>query len=240
LSDPQKIVIIIPAFNEELNIGLVLEGIQKEAPGIPVVVINDGSSDLTEQIAIEHGARVINLSYNSGYGVALQTGFIYAVQKEFSTVVHLDADGQHDPRYIRHLLEAVNQDNVDVVIGSRFLGKREYKTSFFKRLGMIVFGGIASIIVRRRVTDPTSGFQALKGKAVGFAASDFYPPDYPDADFIILLHRAGLRVREIPVTMHSNAQNKSMHRGHKTFYYAFKMVLSILVTILRKKPGIWV
>ena len=237
MSDPQKILIIMPAFNEELNIGPVLEEIQKEAPGIPVVVINDGSSDLTEQIAIEHGARVINLSCNSGYGVALQTGFIYAVQNEYSTVIHLDADGQHDPRYIRNLLEEISQDDVDVVIGSRFLGNSKYKTSIFKRLGMLVFGGIASVIVRRRVTDPTSGFQALKGKSVNFAASDVYPPDYPDADFIVLLHRAGLKVREIPVTMHPNAQNKSMHRGHKTIYYAFKMMLSILVTILRKKPG---
>ena len=237
MSDPQKILIIIPAFNEELNIGPVLEGIQKEVPGIPVVVINDGSSDLTEQIALEHGARVINLPYNSGYGVALQTGFIFAVQKEYSTVIHLDADGQHDPRYIKNLIEAVNNDDVDVVIGSRFLGECEYKTSVFKRLGMIIFGGIASMIVRRRVTDPTSGFQALRGKAVKFAASDFYPPDYPDADFIILLHRAGLRVREIPVRMHPNAQNKSMHRGHKNLYYAFKMILSILVTMLRRKPG---
>ena len=236
MSDPQKILIIMPAFNEEATIGRVLESTQEEVPGIPVVVINDGSSDHTAQIAEEHGARVITLPYNSGYGVALQTGFIYALQHEYSTVIHLDADGQHDPRYIKNLLEAINQDDVDVVIGSRFMEKGQYKTSFLKRLGMIIFGTLASIIVRRRVTDPTSGFQALKGKAIRFAASDFYPPDYPDADFIILLHQSGLRVKEIPVTMHPNVLNQSMHRGHKTIYYAFKMLLSILVTLLRKKP----
>ena len=100
---------------------------------------------------------------------------------------------------------------------------------------MIIFGSIASLIIRQKVTDPTSGFQAIKGKTLEFAAGDFYPPDYPDADFIIMLHRNGFRIREIPVTMHPNAENKSMHRGHKTLYYVFKMALSILVTLLRKK-----
>lgn len=236
LIESEKTLIVIPAFNEAASIGKVLSEIKQQVSHIPILVINDGSSDRTAAIAEKHGARVITLPYNSGYGVALQTGFIYALQNKFTTVLHMDADGQHDPHFIKPLLQEIKKDDVDVVIGSRFLGSCDYKTSLPKRLGMIIFGSIASTIIHQKVTDPTSGFQAIKGKTLEFAAGDFYPPDYPDADFIIVLHRHGFRIREIPVTMHPNAENKSMHRGHKTLYYVFKMVLSIVVTLLREKP----
>jgi len=235
LTECKKILIVIPAFNEAANIGRVLADIKREVPDIPILLVNDGSSDDTERIAGEGGAKVITLPFNSGYGVALQTGFLYALQKKYSVVLHMDADGQHDARFIKPLLREIEKDDVDVVIGSRFLGACKYKAAFLKRLGMLFFGGIASLITGQKVTDPTSGFQAIKGKTITFAAGDFYPPDYPDADFIIMLHRHGFRIREIPVAMHPNAENKSMHRGHKTLYYVFKMILSIVVTLLRKE-----
>ncbi|MEC7785537.1 MAG: glycosyltransferase family 2 protein, partial [Nitrospinota bacterium] len=121
----------------------------------------------------------------------------------------------------------------DVVIGSRYLANNSYKTSFARYVGIFIFGKIASLFCGQKVTDPTSGFQALKGKAINFAASDHYPPDYPDADFIILMHRHGLKVKEIPVTMHASPDKVSMHQGHKTIYYILKMFLSIFVTVLR-------
>ena len=119
------------------------------------------------------------------------------------------------------------------MIGSRFLDSSSYKTSWARHTGIFIFGKIASMFCGHKVTDPTSGFQALNGKAIHFAASDHYPPDYPDADFIILMHRYGLKVREIPVTMHASPDKESMHHGHKTIYYIFKMFLSIFVTVLR-------
>ena len=234
LTKPPKILIVIPAHNEEKNIGAVLKGIQKQSPEFPILVINDGSSDNTEKVALEHNAEVISLPYNSGYGIALQTGFLYAVKNDFSIVVQMDSDGQHDPADIKDLIEAVQKENCDVVIGSRFLSKDSYKSSLARHAGMLLFGGIASILCGQKVTDPTSGFQALKGQAIQFAASDNYPPDYPDADFIILLNRCGFKVKEIPVTMHASPVKESMHHGHKTIYYVFKMFLSIVVTLLRK------
>lgn len=231
-------MIVIPSYNEEKNIGTVLDGIQKFCPGLPILVINDGSGDATGRVSEEHGARVISLPYNSGYGVALQTGFIYAEQQGYSVVVQLDADGQHDPRNIRDLLREIQKDDVDVVVGSRFLGPVKYRTTLSRRLGMFIFGKLASIICKRRISDPTSGFQAVKGKAIRFVASDAYPPDYPDADFLILLHKCGFRVREIPVTMYPSPLHKSMHQGPKTIYYVFKMFLSIFVTLVRQKPGV--
>lgn len=236
LTQPPKILIIIPAYNEGKHIGAVLEDIQKHSPGIPILVINDGSSDNTEKIVREHNARVISLPYNSGYGIALQTGFLYAVKNDFSIVVQIDSDGQHDPSDIKNLIEEVQKENCDVVIGSRFLSKDSYKTSLARHAGILLFGKIASILCGQNVTDPTSGFQALKGQAIQFAASDNYPPDYPDADFIILLHRCGFKIKEIPVTMHASPDKESMHHGHKTIYYVFKMFLSIFVTLLRKSP----
>ncbi len=234
LTKPPKVLIVIPAYNEERNIGAVLDGIQKKAPGFPILVINDGSSDNTEKVVLEHNAEVISLPYNSGYGIALQTGFMYAVKNDFSIVVQMDSDGQHDPANINDLIEEVKKEGCDVVIGSRFLSKDSYKSSLVRHAGMLLFGGIASILCGRKVTDPTSGFQALKGQAIQFVASDNYPPDYPDADFIILLNRCGFKVKEIPVTMHASPEKESMHHGHKTIYYVFKMFLSIFVTLLRK------
>lgn len=230
-------LIVIPAFNEAKNIGVVLDEIAEELPEIQVLVINDGSSDATAKIAREHGAKVISLPYNSGYGVALQTGFLYSVQNKYSVVVQMDGDRQHDSISIKNLLQEIQKENVDVVIGSRFLGGCNYKATFARQIGIFIFGKIASLLIGQKVTDPTSGFQAIKGDAIKFMASDFYPPDYPDADFIILLHRFGYNIREIPVSMRANRDNKSMHRGHKTIYYVFKMFLSILVTLLREKPG---
>jgi glycosyltransferase involved in cell wall biosynthesis len=236
LTKPPKTLIIIPAYNEEKNIGAVLEGIQKQSPGIPVLVIDDGSSDNTEKVVLQHNAKVISLPYNSGYGVALQTGFLYAVKNDFSIVVQMDSDGQHDPANIKDLIEEVQKKNCDVVIGSRFLSKDSYKTSLARHAGMILFGTIASLFCKQKVSDPTSGFQALKGRAIQFIASDNYPPDYPDADFIILMNRCGFKIKEIPVTMHASPNKESMHHGHKTVYYVFKMFLSIFVTLLRKYP----
>jgi glycosyltransferase involved in cell wall biosynthesis len=237
LTKPHKTLIIIPAYNEEKNIGAVLEGIQKKSPGLPILVINDGSSDNTEKVVLEHNAEVISLPYNSGYGIALQTGFLYAVKNNFSIVVQMDSDGQHDPANIKDLIEEVQKDGSDVVIGSRFLSKDSYKSSLARHAGMLLFGSIASLLCGQKVTDPTSGFQALKGTAIKFAASDNYPPDYPDADFIILMDRCGFKVKEIPVTMHASPVKESMHHGHKTIYYVFKMFLSIFVTLLRRKTS---
>ena len=170
-----------------------------------------------------------------GYGAALQTGFKYALMKRYQYVVQMDADWQHDPVSIKTLLDEVKKEKADVVIGSRFLVENgKYRTSWVRKIGMSLFGKIASVIIGQPVTDPTSGFQALNRDALRFYASQYYPADYPDADVIIMLHRAGLRIREIPVLMHPRKQGQSMHSGLKPVYYIFKMFLSMFVTLLRK------
>lgn len=233
LSEYGNVLIVIPAYNEEKNISSLLETIRKKISEIDILVIDDGSTDCTARVAEKAGALVVKLPFNIGYGAALQTGFKYALMKRYQYVVQMDADGQHDPSSIKALLDEIRKEDVDVVIGSRFFGNKEYKAPFLRRTGIYIFGKIASIITGQSSTDPTSGFQALNRDAVRFYASPYYPVDYPDADVIIMLHRAGLRIREIPVTMHARKEGKSMHSGLKPLYYIFKMFLSMFVTLLR-------
>ena len=229
-----NLAIIIPAYNEAGRIATSIAGIRKFG-NADVVVVDDGSDDDTAGEAKAAGARGIELPFNLGYGAALQTGFKYALDKGYEFAVQMDADGQHDPLSIEALISPVLKDEVDVVIGSRFLDKGNYKAPFVRRMGMYFFGIITSVVTGRRITDPTSGFQALNKKVMEFYASDAYPADYPDADVIIMLHRQGFRFKEVPVIMH-NAAKRSMHGGIlKPLYYIFKMMLSIFVTLLRKE-----
>lgn len=230
-------LVLIPAYNEEKNICDVIHNVRDVLPETDILVVNDGSSDQTGRMVEELGVNLISLPFNLGYGVALQTGFLYAKRKGYNLVIQMDADGQHNPSCIIDMLKEIRKQDVDVVIGSRFLKDKSYKTTISKKLGMMFFGLLTSLILRQKITDPTSGFQILKGDVIDFMSQDLYPPDYPDADMIILLNRAGFKIKEVPVKMNSNSKNaKSMHRGHKTIYYILKMLLSIVVTMLREKP----
>jgi glycosyltransferase involved in cell wall biosynthesis len=177
----------------------------------------------------------VELPCNLGYGGAVQTGFKYAVAHDYDAVIQMDADGQHDPASAASLLEPVHAGDADVVIGSRFLGRAEYKIPGLRRLGMNVFGSIVTFVTRRRFSDPTSGFQALGRPVLRFFARDHYPSDFPDADTIILLVLAGFRVREVPVVMRARIAGSSMHSNLRAFYYVSKMMLSILMVLLRLK-----
>ncbi|MBW2020577.1 MAG: glycosyltransferase family 2 protein [Deltaproteobacteria bacterium] len=230
-----KTVVIIPAYNEEKNIAGVIKEIKKAVPDVYILVINDGGQDRTEEIVRLLGERVVNLPYNMGYGAALQAGFKYALKHGYEYAVQIDADGQHDPKDIPKLLKVVLDGEADVAMGSRFLDGGRYKAPLIRKAGMLIFAWLASVIIGQKITDPTSGYQALNSSAIRFYASDYYPTDFPDADVIIMLHRAGLTIKEIPVTMYPNPQ-KSMHAGLKPVYYIFKMFLSIFLTLLRKDP----
>jgi len=231
----ESTLIIIPVYNEEKNILSVIEDIKKKAYDMGILVVNDGSTDKTESVLERSRVKVINLPYHLGYGVALQTGYKYALEKSYDYVIQMDGDGQHDPGSIENLLTVVKSGDIDVAIGSRFLSNKKYKTSFPRKFGMKLFGSIASLIMGQKVTDPTSGFQALNKKVIKFYGSDVFPCDYPDADAIIMLHRAGFIIKEVPVIMRYDNRSKSMHSGLGICYYIFKMFLSIFVTLLREK-----
>lgn len=225
--------ILMPAYNEADRIATTIAGI-REYCSAEIIVISDGSTDSTAVNARETGSVVIELPINLGYGAALQTGYQYALRQGYGFAIQMDADGQHDPSFIPVLMKEVQTGMAEVVIGSRFLGVGDYRPSAMKKVGMVFFRLIASGITGQKVTDPTSGYQALNRRAMKFYASDVYPTDFPDADVLIMLHRQGLRFMEVPVKMNPNTKKKAMHSGFVPIYYLFKMMLSILVTLLRK------
>ncbi|UCE79715.1 MAG: glycosyltransferase family 2 protein [Nitrospiraceae bacterium] len=229
-----NVVIIIPALNESERIANTISEIRKYTDA-DIVVVSDGSTDNTADGARASGASVIEHPFNLGYGAALQTGFKYALRHHYEFALHMDADGQHNPYYIPVLVQEVMSGETDVAIGSRFFGGGDYKTSKRKKLGMLLFRSIASVITGQKITDPTSGFQAMNRAAMKFCASEAYPTDFPDADVLIMLHRKGLRFKEVPVKMNQSPEKRSMHGGFIPLYYLFKMLLSIFVTLLRKE-----
>lgn len=230
-----RVLIAIPAYNESGRVGPVVRDVRGVLPTADIVVVDDGSSDGTGDEAREAGALVLSLPLNSGYGAALQTAYKYAVRNRYDLLGQIDADGQHRAEYLATMIETLRNPEVDVVIGSRFLDRDgHYKASAARKAGIALFGKIASIVTRQHVTDPTSGFQVMRTSVARFFCSEVYPVDYPDVDILILLHRSGFNVREVPVQMRP-ATNVSMHSGHRSLYYIYKMFLSILVTLLRPR-----
>lgn len=230
---PGRTLIVIPAHDEELNIGQVLEELEGLGLGHDVIVVDDASTDSTRHEVERRGKRCLRLSANLGYGGAVQSGFKYALQHGYDFVVQMDGDCQHDPRSIPLLLEAVHTGDADVALGSRFLGKLHYEVSPLRRMGIALFRTVVSVIMKQRITDPTSGFQALNRRVLKFFTGDAYPMDYPDSDVLLALHFAGFEIREVPVTMRPRLRGQSIHGGWRTFYYIAKMFLAIFVVLLR-------
>lgn len=230
-----RILIIIPAFNEGDRIHEIVRQVREMHRNYDIVVVNDGSRDDTAPAARAAGAFVVSHPFNLGYGVAIQTGYKFALAKGYDFVVQMDGDGQHDPTCIPQLLEPVMKDQADFSLGSRFLGTKSYAPSLARRFGMIFFRWLISALIKTRITDSTSGFQAFNRKVIRYFTTEVFPCDYPDADMLLTLHRAGFRIKEVPVRMHAAVSGKSMHAGWMPLYYIFKMLLSIFVTLLRKK-----
>lgn len=230
-----RVLVIVPAHNEEASLRLTLSHIRQELPKARIVVVNDCSTDRTADVARAEGAEVINLSCNLGYGGAVQAGFKYAINEGYDFVLQMDADGQHDPRSAAALLCSIVLNEADVSVGSRFLGQADYKIPILRRLGMTAFSFVVKLASGRSITDPTSGFQAMNATAVRFFERDNYPCDFPDADTIILLLRTGFRVHEVPVSMVGRKGGTSMHSNSKALYYVLKMMLSIFVIFLRRR-----
>ncbi len=228
----QRVVVVIPAKNEANSIGSIVSDVHRLHPGFDILVIDDASADQTGDVARRAGAKVLRAPIGLGYGGAVQTGFKYAYRSDYDLVIMMDADGQHDPDYIGTLIEASH--DADMVVGSRFRGEATYRIPLIRKIGMRVFSTIASAITGQRITDTSSGFQALKRDVFTLFALGSYPVDFPDADTIIWVARHGYRVREVAVKMHSRQAGTSMISGlGSSLKYALKMPLSILVTILR-------
>ncbi len=239
-----ELLIIIPAYNEEDNIGKVLTELQQllETLSFDVLVINDASTDRTAAIVKEKGFKVVNLIYNMGYGCGLQTGYKYAVRHGYKYVIQMDADGQHDTCNIKELYKALtgtdkDGKHPDIVIGSRFLpGAAVYHCSKIRRFAMKVFSRQIKHATKVKITDPTSGLQGLSSRAFTYYQGyNHFDERYPDANMIMQMILLGFKVTEIPAVMHNRAQGVGMHSGIKPFIYMLRMAFCILAVAIRIK-----
>lgn len=230
---------VIPAWNEAARIGDVVDEVRRHAPGLDILVVDDCSQDGTRATALKAGALVVTHPINLGDGAARQTGFKYGRAHGYRRVVTVDGDGQHDPRSIPDLLAPIDRGDADLVIGTRFrphLEGARYPTPWDRRLGMVLFAAVASVLTRQRLTDTTSGYRALGERAIALFCSNWFPQTFPDADLLILAHRAGLHMVEVPALFREDPSGRSIHSGIAPVYYIFKMFLSIFVTLLRQRP----
>jgi glycosyltransferase involved in cell wall biosynthesis len=226
-------IAIVPALNEEQTVGRVIDEIRAFDPGFDIVVVDDGSTDRTAGVAADRGAHVLRLPFNLGIGGAMQTGFRFAFEQGFDIAVQIDGDGQHDPSQLPQILGPVLAGEADLCVGSRFTGEGAYRSSFARRLGIKIFAGVVSAVVRQKVTDTTSGFRAVNRKGIALFAAD-YPHDYPEVEATVMCVKHKLRLTEVPVTMRERGGGASSITAVRSVYYMTKVLLAIFVGLFRR------
>lgn len=230
-----KILMIIPAYNEENNIKDTVNSIiNLNDPNINYIVINDGSTDNTLQVLKNNNFNFINLPTNLGIGGAVQTGYKYALYNNYDIAIQFDGDGQHNAEYINSLVKEIENGN-DLVIGSRFITNLEgFKSTKIRRVGIVILSSLIKLFTGKKITDPTSGFRACNKKIINLFSSD-YPTDYPEPDTAVKIIKKNFKVKEIPVIMNERKKGKSSINIFKSIYYMIKVSLSIIISSITTK-----
>ncbi len=224
--------IVIPVYNEEMNVARVVREIRAEGIDWDILAVDDGSTDATRRVLEELPVTPIAHPINLGYGAAVQTGLRYAVRRGYETVVLMDGDGQHDPSQVRTLLAALS-GGADIAIGSRFLGDGGYRIPLLRRAGIAFFSGLAALLGGTRIRDVTSGFQAMRKGVADYLAEE-YPVDFPDAEVIIALGLEKFHIAEVPTRFRVREHGTSMYASPaRAVYYPFKSLLASFIVLLR-------
>ena len=233
----QRVLMIIPAYNEEKSILSVVENIKKVKTKdfmLDYIVVNDGSKDKTREVLIKNKLNFIDLPCNLGIGGAVQTGYKYAFYHDYDVAIQFDGDNQHDTSFIPDLVTNIKKGN-DLVIGSRFVGDlSEFKSSKLRRMGINLLSGIIKICTGVKIYDVTSGYRACNKKLISYFANN-YPVDYPEPDSLVQVLKMKYKVREIPVIMHERKTGKSSINGFKSIYYMIKVILAIIIADISTK-----
>jgi glycosyltransferase involved in cell wall biosynthesis len=232
-----KYLAILPGYNEAETVENVIDAVRLHAPMFDILVVDDGSTDRTGDIAREAAAMVLRHPFNLGIGGAVQSGFVFALERGYDYAVQIDADGQHCPEEIPKLLNAMRDDpTLDMVCGSRFMQRdKSYPATISRRTGIHIFAFILSRLVGQRVSDPTSGVRLYNRRGIALFARD-YPHDYPEVEAVLMVHFHRLRMAEVPVRMLQRGGGKSSIRSGKSLYYMIKVLLAIFIGLARARP----
>ncbi|HEP1366481.1 TPA: glycosyltransferase family 2 protein [Streptococcus pyogenes] len=227
-----KKLIIIPAYNESSNIVNTIRTIESDAPDFDYIIIDDCSTDNTLAICQEQGFNVISLPINLGIGGAVQTGYRYAQRCGYDVAVQVDGDGQHNPCYLEKMVEVLVQSSVNMVIGSRFITKEGFQSSFARRIGIKYFTWLIALLTGKKITDATSGLRLIDRSLIERFANH-YPDDYPEPETVVDVLVSHFKVKEIPVVMNERQGGVSSISLTKSVYYMIKVTLAILVVRLK-------
>lgn len=226
-----RILVIIPAFNEEGNLGALIKKFKDI--DVDILVINDCSTDRTADVCKRYNTKHIDLPCNLGIGGAVQTGYKYAANNNYDIAIQIDGDGQHNPHYISELIAPIINGQADMVIGSRYITREGFQSSFIRRVGIKHFTRLIKLLLKQNITDPTSGFRACNSRVIQLF-SENYPTDYPEPETIVTLLRNELKVVEVPVIMNSREYGVSSINKIKAVFYMIKVSLAILIDYFRE------
>ncbi|MEP6716135.1 MAG: glycosyltransferase family 2 protein [Terriglobia bacterium] len=232
LPGSRRFLVIIPAWNEELSVGGVIASVREAVPGAPVIVIDDCSEDATASVAAAAGATTIRLPCHLGLGGCVQTGYKFGFEHGFDYVIRIDADGQHDPKDIPRIVEALEETGCEMVIGSRYLGPDGHFTSFLRRVGIVFLRLLLRGLLSASIRDPTSGFVGVNRRALAVFERVF-PLSYPEIEILAVLQRRRFRFHEIPTTMFRRQAGRSSIAGWKHLHYLTCVVLGVFINVLK-------
>jgi hypothetical protein len=227
-----KLLILIPAFNEEGAVGGVVKEVRATMPDVPVVVVDDCSTDATGHVAREAGAKVLALPYHLGLGGCVQAGYRLAFELGYDYVIRVDGDGQHDPRDIPAILQTLEREGCEMVIGSRFMNGAGVHSGFLRALGIIFFRAMLRPILGRGVRDPTSGFVGVNRTALAVFSRSF-PLEYPEIEALVVLQRKRFRFIEVPCRMRPRRTGRTSITALKSLYYPVHVLLGVFVNVLK-------
>lgn len=228
-----KKLVIIPAFNEEGNLSKTIEDIQKNAPDFDYVIINDCSTDGTLEMCRRENYSYLNLPVNLGIGGAVQTGYRYAYYHGYDLAVQFDGDGQHSAKYLKDMVQLMEDTQSDMVIGSRFIEKEGFQSSTLRRMGIRYFTVLIKILTRKTITDPTSGMRMINRNLLKKFTDD-YPKDYPEPESVVTVLSEKYKVTEMPVVMNEREEGVSSISMSKSIYYMIKVTCAILIARMKK------
>lgn len=223
-----KCLIIIPAYNESGNIEKVINNLTENYPQYDYIIINDGSTDNTKEICVRNHYLVLNLPVNVGIGGAVQTGYRYAFENNYDAAVQIDGDGQHDVAYLDEMLKILESGRAEVVIGSRFMERQGFQSSYTRRIGINFLSVLGWLLTGVRIKDVTSGYRLVNKKFIRIFAED-YPADYPEPEALVIAAVHGGKIVEYPVIMRERENGTSSINLKKSVYYMIKVTLAMLI-----------